>query len=59
MISWLAQYNKALVPLAMALIYFLNTTYGIEIPLSESEVMTVLTILTTFFVWLVPNKKAE
>ncbi len=58
-INWLAQYNKALVPLVMSLIYFLNTYYGIEIPLDETSVMILFGVITSLLTWLVPNKKTE
>lgn len=58
-ISWLAQYNKALVPLIMAGVYFLNATYGWELPVDEASVVTTLGLLTTILVWAVPNKKVE
>lgn len=55
-INFLAQYNKALVPLVMAGVYFLNATYGFEIPLKESDVMVVFGVVTSVLTWLVPNK---
>jgi hypothetical protein len=59
MIRWLAQYNKAFVPLIMAFIYFLNAHYGIEIPLDETQVMIIFGVITSFITWLVPNKSME
>jgi len=59
MIRWLAQYNKAFVPLVMAGIYFLNAHYGIEIPLDETQVMIIFSVITSFITWLVPNKSME
>lgn len=47
------QYTKALVPACMAVIYFLNSYFKIEIPLGEGEVMMII----TFLVWLLPNAK--
>lgn len=56
-INWVTQYNKALVPLVMTLVYFLNTRYGIEIPLKESDVVIAIGIITGFITWAVPNKE--
>lgn len=49
------KYTKALVPLGMALIYFAEDYFGIDIPLAEGEVMMII----TFLVWLLPNAKAN
>lgn len=59
LLSWLAQYNKALVPLTMGVIYFLNAHYGVEIPLGEAEVVLIWTAITSFLTFLIPNKKAS
>ncbi len=59
MIRWLAQYNKAFVPLVMTLIYFFNAQFGIEIPLDESTVVILIGVVTSFITWLVPNKELE
>lgn len=59
MVRWLAQYNKAFVPLIMALIYFLNAQFGIEIPLDESTVVILIGVITSFITWLIPNKELE
>lgn len=55
-ISWIAQYNKALIPLTMTIVYFLNSRYGIEIPLDETSVTVIWMTIGTFLTWLVPNK---
>ena len=49
------KYNKALVPLTMGVIYFLNATYGWDIPLDETSVMVIWTAITSMLTWLIPN----
>lgn len=56
-INWLSQYNKAFVPLFMAIIYFVNAHYGVEVPLDEVTVTLVWGAVTSFLTWLIPNTK--
>lgn len=50
--------DKALTALVMAVLFLLNTVFGINFGLTEAQVATILTVLTPFLVWLVPNKPA-
>jgi len=51
--------DKALVAFFMAILYFLNTFGGIEIPfLAEGSVNAIVAFLTPFLVWLIPNRTA-
>lgn len=59
LVKWLSQYNKAFVPAIMTVIYFLNSYYGIELPIGETEVIILLGTITSFLTWLIPNGKAE
>lgn len=56
---FLSRYNKALVPLTMALVYFLNTKYGVKIPLDEQTANTIWMTVGAFITFLVPNGKGE
>lgn len=50
-------YNKLWVALAMVVAQWLQTNYGIELPLLEEESASVLiSTLTALLVYLVPNK---
>lgn len=49
-------YNKALVPVAVVVLYFINKTYGIDIPLSEDSLMLIFAAITSFVTYHVPNK---
>lgn len=51
------QYNKALVALVMAILLVLEDWWGITFPgITEQGVITILSLLTPLFVWLVPNR---
>ena len=52
----LGRYNKALVPLTMAVVYFLNSRYGVEIPLDEATANTIWMTVGAFLTFLIPNK---
>ncbi len=52
----MTKFNKAWVALLMAGVYFLNTKYGVAIPLNEAEANLVVGLVTSFLVWAVPNK---
>lgn len=58
-LRWLTQYNKALVALTMAVVYFLNSKYGIVIPLDETTANTLWLTISAFITFLVPNTKGE
>ena len=49
-------YNKAVVAVAMAVIFYLNKNYGIELPVTEDQAQILVGLLTAFLVWAVPNK---
>ena len=48
------KYNKALVPLVVALVLTVFSTLGITGDMKLEEVVTLL--VTSGFVWLIPNK---
>lgn len=50
--------DKALTALVMAVLFLLNTAFGINFGLTEAQVATILTVLTPVLVWLIPNKSA-
>ena len=54
-LRWLARYNKALVPLTMAIVYYLNSRYGWTIPLDETSANTIWMTIGAFITYLVPN----
>lgn len=58
-LNWIAQYNKALVPVTMAVVYYLNTKYGIDIPIKESDAVIIWMTISGFITWAVPNKKLK
>ena len=58
-LNWIAQYNKALVPVTMAVVYYLNTKYGIDIPIKESDAAIIWMTISGFITWVVPNKKLK
>jgi len=49
-------YNKAIVAVVMALLHYLNQTYGYELPMSEEQADLLVGLLISFLVWAVPNK---
>lgn len=50
--------DKALTALVMALLFLLNSFFGISIGLDPDLINGIITALTPVLVWLVPNKKA-
>lgn len=54
----ISRYNKAIVPLVMGLLYFLNTYFGIQLPVDEQTANTIFIFVTSFFTYLVPNANA-
>jgi len=58
-LNWIAQYNKALVPVTMAVVYYLNTKYGIDIPIKESDAVVIWMTISGIITWAVPNKKLK
>lgn len=53
--EYLQQYNKAFVPLIVASLLLVANQFGITEDMTVGEVLTYL--VTSFFVYLVPNKK--
>lgn len=51
------KYSKALVPLTLTIVALANAYFGTEIPIGETEAIMITGLITTFVVWLVPNKK--
>lgn len=49
--------DKALVALVMGILYILNSVAGINLGFSETQVASVIGILTPILVYLIPNKK--
>lgn len=56
---WLSQFNKAFVSLTMFVIYYINTKYGIELPIDETTVILVWGTLASLVTFYVPNTKPE
>lgn len=52
---WIAQYNKAFAAFTVAIIAFINTKYGIEIPLDDETVSILWATIGGLTTWLIPN----
>jgi hypothetical protein len=51
------EFNKALVPLGMVGIYFINREYGVDLPLAiADDLVLIIGMLTSFATYHVPNK---
>lgn len=59
LLKWLTQYNKFLVSVTMAGIYFLNAFYGVELPIGETEAAIFWMFITSILTFAVPNTKPE
>lgn len=55
-IDWLQERQKALVPLVMVGIYFVNKYYGWDIPLSQDDIVLILGAVISVGVHQIPNK---
>ena len=53
----LAKYNKAWVAAASAALFFVNSKYGVSIPLDEMTLSTIWMAITAILVHQVPNKQ--
>lgn len=53
-LSWLAQYNKAIVPVAVLGLLKVLSNFGVLGDMTVKEALTL--VVTAGFVWLVPNK---
>lgn len=53
--------DKALVALVMAVIYIINTVWGIDWfdHITEEYVGVIIAVLTPLFVWLTPNLRSR
>jgi hypothetical protein len=58
-VKWLTQYNKFLVAMTMALVYFLQDYYQVELPVDQTTVESFWMFISAILVFLVPNGKAE
>jgi hypothetical protein len=58
-VKWLTQYNKFLVAMTMALVYFLQDHYQFELPVDQTTVESFWMFISAILVFLVPNGKAE
>lgn len=58
-IQWLGQYNKFLVALTMAILYWFQGYYGVELPIGEMEVSMFWMFITSVLVYLIPNTKKD
>jgi hypothetical protein len=56
----MAEFNKAIVALVMAVLVIADQLWGISLgAITEESVTIVLAILTPILVWLVPNWPAQ
>lgn len=58
-LRWLGQYNKFLIALTMAFLYWFQGYYGVELPFGEAEVSMFWMFITSVLVYLIPNVKDE
>lgn len=54
-LRWLGQYNKFLVALTMAILYWFQGYTGMELPIGEAEVAMFWMIISSVLVYFVPN----
>lgn len=55
--DWFQQYNKAWVGIVMVMLYLLNKSYGIDLPLDEDTTISILGMLISAVTYFVPNKQ--
>ena len=48
--------DKALVALIMAVVYFLNTFFGVSLGIDPATLSTIVVAITPILVYLLPNK---
>jgi hypothetical protein len=48
-------YNKFWVALVMAAVEYLRLNYGVDFGLDEMTISSIVSFLTAFLVWLIPN----
>ena len=58
-IKWLTQYNKFLVALTMAMIFFLQDRSGVQLPIDQDTVASFWMFISAILTFLVPNAKPE
>jgi hypothetical protein len=55
-----AEFNKAIIALAMAILVIIDQLWGIRLgAITEESVTIILAVLTPVLVWLVPNWPAQ
>jgi len=54
----LTQYDKALAPLIVAALGFLNQKYGFAFPVDDATAMALIGVVAAIVTYIVPNKKA-
>lgn len=57
MLDWIRERYKALVPLVMIGIYLINRHYGIDLPITQDEVVILFGVLTSIGVERTANRK--
>jgi hypothetical protein len=58
-VKWLTQYNKFLVALTMAMIYFLQDHYQVTLPIDEDTAASFWMFVSAILTFAVPNTKPE
>lgn len=56
MLKNLGQYNKAFVPIVIALFALLSDRFGVQLNIGEMEATGIIALISAFLVYLVPNK---
>lgn len=56
-LKWLGQYNKFLIAFTMALLYWLQGYFGVELPVGETEVTMFWMFVTSILVYIIPNMR--
>jgi hypothetical protein len=59
LIRWLAQYNKFLVALTMAVIYFMQDYFGVVLPVDETTVAAFWMFISAILTFAIPNIPVE
>ena len=58
-LRWLTQYNKFLVALTMALVYFFQDHYGVVLPVDETTAAGFWMFVSAVLTYAVPNTKLK
>lgn len=59
MLKNLGQYNKAFVPIVIALFALLSDRFGVQLNIGEMEATGIIALISAFLVYLVPNKTPD